>query len=209
MEVTSGTISGVAFHVTSGSVYQASPDGPIHADSLGATIVLDASPASLGMTDPDRLQLRTLFALTNLGSLQIAAFGTVGDEIDSGLSMLLYRIAENINYRFFVSDSGSTPVADAQFSPPPAIPSGEQWVTTEFYAQDVPGYGAGSGSAMWPLTQEETAPTAGGDVLGCTDGPAMQSTTLDGDRVAYELHSAFIVGIHVVDSIVGPCQPTP
>jgi len=209
VQVTSGTMSGVAFHVTAGTVYQSTPDGPIHADSLGATVVLDEAPAGLGMTDPERLHLRTHFALSNHGSLQIAAYGSEGDEIDSGLSVLLDRVGGQINYGFFVSDSGSTPVADSSFDPPPSDASHEQWVATEFYAQDVPGYGAGSGITMWPLTEDETVPTSGGDVLGCTAGPVTQSTTYDGDRVAYLLRSAFIVGVDVVDSIVGPCQPPP
>lgn len=204
-QVTSGTITGVGFRVISGTVYQLSPDGPIRGDSLGATIVLDQPPAALGMSDPDLLQLRTQFAISNLGSLQIAAFGNEGDEIASGLSVLLDRSGDEISYRFYLSDLGGTPFADSAFAPP-ANAAGELWVTTEFYAQDVPGYGPGAGITMWPLADQETPPVFTDDVLGCADGPAVQATTLDGDRVAYVLTSAFVVGIEVVDSIIGPCH---
>ncbi len=207
VQVTSGTITGVPFHVTAGTVYQASPDGPIHADSAGATVVLDESPSALGMTDPESLHLRTHFALSNHGSLQIAAYGPEGDEIDGGLSVLLDRVGGQIGYGFLLSDSGGAPVADSSFDPPPDDASRELWVATEFYAQSVPGYGPGAGITLWPPTLDETAPASGGDVLGCTAGPLMQSTTYGGDRVAYSLHSAFITGVDVVDDVVGPCPP--
>jgi hypothetical protein len=199
--VTSGSVTGVAFHVTQGVVYQVDADGPIKADSVGAVIVLDQTPAGLGMSDPKRLHLRTQFALSNHGSLRIAAFGTTGDELNSGVWAALERESGAVGYELHLSSP--TAFAGDVFTPPlPDIP----WVATEAYAQDVPGYGAGSGITMWQLSEQDDSPVFGADVLGCTNGPAAQMATLSGDRVAYSMSLAFIVAIEVVDTIVGPCK---
>ncbi|MSR21202.1 MAG: hypothetical protein EXR91_09525 [Gemmatimonadetes bacterium] len=104
------------------------------------------------------------------------------------------------DYAFYVD---SLVFADSSFVPQPAAANVEQWIVTEFYAENVPGYGAGSGVATWPLN--DLAPAFGADVLGCTDGPAMSAALLTGDRVAYRLTSAFLTRVEVVDTIVGPC----
>jgi hypothetical protein len=196
-----GTIGGTSFVVTSGTVYQATTDGPIYADSTGGRITFDQDPAGLGMSDPDRLHLRTELALPNGGSLEIGAFAVSGTLFADALRVVLRRDAGQIEYEFHL---GGSLFADSLFVPAPTIPSAVQWVVTEFYAQDVPGYGAGqSGITMWGL--DDLTPTAGGDVLGCTAGPAIQGSTLSGDRVGYELRSAWIVSVDVVDEIVGPC----
>jgi hypothetical protein len=202
--VTSGTINGVAFHVTGGTIYQPEPDGPIYGDSAGGAIVLDQTPAGLGMTDPARLQLRTLFTAADSGSLRIAAFGNAGDELESGLSVFLEPTASGIDYRFYLDGTANAPNADTTLASL-ASPGSERWVVTEFYAQDVPGYGAGSGITVWPVTGQETAPVSGDDVLGCAAGPAMKATTLNGSQVAYEVASSWIVAVEAIDSIVGPC----
>jgi hypothetical protein len=202
LPIASGTIQGIAFTVTDGTVYQARPDGPIYAPpGSGGQILLTGTPASLGMSDPDRLQLRTQFALADSGSVQIAAFGDAGNEISTGLSVVIRRMAADIAYE--LRFEGAL-FADSVFFPPPPILSAEQWVVTEFYADDVPGYGAGqSGIALWPL--DDLSPMLGADVLGCTAGPAIDASVHDGEGVGLAFANGWIVGVDVVDQIVGPC----
>jgi hypothetical protein len=199
--VTSGTIGGVPFTVTGGTVYQASPGGPLRADEGGGQIVLDESPAELGMSDPDLLHLRTEFAVSNGGSLQIAAFGDDGAEFSTGVWVVLTRDTTALDYEFRLSGAL---FADSTFTPPPAIPSAEHWLVTEFYADSVPGYPAGqSGITMWELN--DLTPGLAEDVLGCDPGPATDPTPLAGDRVGYSLRSVWLLSVEVVDQIVGPC----
>lgn len=199
--VTSGTIGGVAFTVSGGSVIQPIPDGPIYGDAAGALVVLDQNVLGLGMSDPDRLHLRTQFAVSDNGTLGIAAFGHSDDPLGSGSRITITRSGALFTYEFWF---GGARFADDEFTPSPMVPSGEHWVVTEFYAQDVPAYGAGSGAAMWGI--DDLSPAFAGDVLGCASGPAMQATPLPGDRVAYSLRTAFLVSVEVVDTIVGPCS---
>jgi len=202
LPVVSGTIDGHAFTVTGGTMFQARPDGPLYADASGGRVVFTEDPAGLGMSDPDLLQLRTQFALSDGGSLQVAAFGTAGAEFTSGLWVLLARDGAAINYDFVL---GGTSFADSAFFPPPPIPSAELWVVTEFYADSVPGYPAGeSGIAMWEL--EDLTPTFNEDVLRCDPGPATDPTPAPGDRVGYALQSAWVLAVEVVDQVVGPCM---
>jgi len=199
--ITSGTVGGVSFTVTGGTIYQAAPGDPIYADSTGGRLVLDENPSGLGMGDPDRLRLQSQFALADGGSIQIAGFGEPGDELGSGLRVLIERNEGSIDYGFWL---GGTLFADGSFTPEPSVPSAEQWVVSEFYAQDVPGYGPGqSGITIWGLNELATAP--GTDVLGCDPGPAIQPVTLDGDAIGYALEAGWIVAIEVIDEIVGPC----
>lgn len=198
--VTSGTLAGIPFTVESGQVTQATPDGPIRADGAGAVIVLDDSPAELGMSNPSRLHLLTLFALQHGGTLTIGAFGSASEPFGPGNAVVLGRNGSAIDYAFYVD---SAVVADSSFVPRPAVAAEEQWVVTEFYADSVPGYGAGSGLTMWQLNVLD--PVLGADVLGCTDGPAMSMVPMTGDRVAYRLTSGFLLGVAVADTIVGPC----
>jgi hypothetical protein len=75
---------------------------------------------------------------------------------------------------------------------------------TEFYADDVPGYGGGqSGITVWPL--DDLSPAPGEDVLGCTAGPAIDASVHDGEGVGLAFANGWIVGVNVVDQIVGPC----
>lgn len=202
--VTSGTLGGVAFTVTEGAVVQPQADGPLYADATGAVLVLDEHVGALGMSDPRRLHLRTQFALQQLGSIMIGAFGTSGDPFGPGTDVRLERDGLAIDYRFRVANAV---FVDSTFVPRPAAANAEQWIVTEFYAEDVPGYGPGSGIAMWPLNDLD--PTTGEDVLGCAPGPAMHSGTMSGDRVAYRIAAGFLVDIEVVDTIIGPCVPPP
>ena len=201
--VTSGTISGIPFTVASGTVKQSAADGPIVgevSDVGGALIVLEGSPAALGMSDPSRLHLRTTFALRHGGTITISAFGTAASPFGSGNAVVIGRDDAELEYAFYVD---SAVFADSAFVPAPADADVEHAVVTEFYAQDVPGYGAGSGVAMWPL--DDLTPSLGDDVLGCGSGPAMSMGTSSGDRVVFALAEAFILDIQVVDTVVGPC----
>lgn len=198
--VLSGSIGGVPFTVVSGSVLQPVVDGPIFADAAGAEVVLNSDPGSLGMSDSRRLHLRTQFALQQGGTITFAAFGTSSDPFGPGTAVVIGRNQGEFEYAFYVD---SLVFADSAFVPALAATNVEQWVVTEFYGEDVPGYGAGSGVAMWPLNDLD--PTLGEDVLGCTDGPAMSAAVLSGDRVAYSLKGAFVIDIEVVDTIIGPC----
>ena len=200
--VTAGTISGVPFTVTAGAVLQPIADGPFYVDPAGAEIVLDPSVGALGMSDSTRLHLRTQFALQHGGTMTIGAFGTPSDPFGPGTAVIIGRNGTAMDYAFYVD---SAVFADSTFVPAPAAAGAEQWIVTEFYAQDVPGYGAGSGMAMWPLNDLD--PALGEDVLGCTLGPAMHTATVSGNRVAYRFASGFLVGVEVVDTIVGPCVP--
>ncbi len=197
--VLAGSIGGVSFTVVSGSVLQPVADGPIYADAAGADVALDSDPGALGMSDAKRLHLRTQFALQHTGTLTIGAFGTSSDPFGPGTSVVIGRDLGQIEYAFYVD---SVVFAEGSLVPAPAA-NAEHSIVTEFYAEDVPGYGSGSGVTMWPLN--DLAPAFGADVLGCTDGPAMSAALLTGDRVAYRLTSAFLTGIEVVDTIVGPC----
>lgn len=200
--VTSGTLGGIPFTVLGGAVYQAGPDGPLFADETGGRIVLDDDPAGLGMSDPNHLHLRTRFALSDAGTLQIAAFGTSGSELTSGHWVLLARDGAAIEYQFRLRGAL---FADSAFTPAPAIPSAEHWIVTEFYAADVPGYAAGSsGVTMWELN--DLTPGFDEDVLSCNPGPAIESVALTGDAVAYALESGWLLAVQPVDQIVGPCQ---
>lgn len=198
--VTSGTLGGVPFTVVSGEVLQGSPDGPLRADALGAEILLDQTPAALGMSNPNRLHLLTLVALQHGGTLTMGAFGNAPAPFGSGTAVVVGRNGNAIDYAFYLD---SAVFADSTFSPGPSMASEEHWIATEFYADSVPGYGAGSGITMWGLNDVD--PALGDDVLGCTDGPAMSPTPLTGNRVAYRLTSGFLLAIQVVDTIVGPC----
>lgn len=204
VRVTAGTIGGVAFTVTSGAVLQPVMDGPLYADATGAVIVLDADVGALGMSDPTRLHLRTQFALQHLGSIRIGAFGTSSDPFGPGTDVSIERDGLAIDYTFRVDNAV---FADSSFFPLPGPSNAEHWIVTEFYAEDVPGYGAGSGVAMWPLGDLD--PSAGEDVLGCAAGPAMHSGTSSGDRVAFRVGAGYLIGIEVVDTIIGPCVPVP
>jgi hypothetical protein len=199
--VTSGAIGGVSFTVSGGTVYQASPAGPLYADEAGGQIVLDKDAAGLGMSDAGLLHLRTQLALSEGGSLQIAAFGEAGSELGSGVWVLLTRDGAAIDYEFRLSGAL---FADSTFTPAPPIPSAEHWIVTEFYADSVPGHGADqSGITMWELN--DLTPAFGEDVLRCDPGPATDPTVLTGDRVAYALESSWLLAVEVVDQIVGPC----
>jgi hypothetical protein len=199
--VSSGTIGGVGFTVQSGQVTQALPDGPIRADAAGAVILLNDTPAGLGMSNPERLHLRTLFALQHGGTVTIGAFGTASEPFASGNAVVIGRNGGTFDYAFYV-DSVALSDSTTSFAPP-AVAGAEQWIATEFYADSVPGYGAGSGLTMWPLN--DLSPGLGDDVLGCTDGPAMSTVPMTGDRVAYRLTAGFILGVAVNDTIIGPC----
>ncbi|MGE0159158.1 MAG: hypothetical protein AB7T31_07060 [Gemmatimonadales bacterium] len=201
--VSSGTISGIPFTVLSGVVKQPAADGPISGEvsgSGGALIVLDADPAALGMSDPRRLHVRTTFALRHGGTITMAGFGTSADPLGGGTAVVIGRNEDEFEYAFYVAD---TVFADSAFVPRPAQPNVEHTVVAEFYAEDVPGYGAGSGITMWRL--DDLTPSLGEDVLGCASGPAMGTGTLAGDRMAFALADAFILAVEVVDTIVGPC----
>lgn len=198
--VTTGTLGGVPFTVVSGEVFQAFPDGPVRADVAGGEIVLDQTPAALGMSDPNRLHLLTLVALQHGGTLTIGAFGTNGDPFGPGTAVVVGRNGNAIDYAFYVD---SAVFADSTFVPAPSSASEEHWIATEFYADSVPGYGAGSGVTMWGLNDVD--PALGADVLGCTKGPALSPTPLTGDRVAFRLTAAFLLAVEVTDTIVGPC----
>jgi hypothetical protein len=201
--VSSGTIGGIPFTVISGTVKQAVADGPIVGEVGavgGALILLDGDPVALGMSDPDRLHLRTTFALRHGGTITMSAFGTLADPLGSGNAVVIGRNVAQFDYAFYV---GAAVHSDSAFVPAPAEPDVEHTVVTEFYAQDVPGYGAGSGLAMWPL--DDLSPSLGEDVLGCASGPAMTTTLPSGDRMAFALADAFILAVEVVDTTVGPC----
>jgi hypothetical protein len=201
--VSSGTIGGIPFTVLSGTVKQPTPDGPVVGeitDAGGALILLEGDPVALGMTDPNRLHLRTTFALRHGGTITITAFGTPADP-QGGNGVVIGRNNAQFEYAFYVDDAL---FADSAFVPAPADPNIEHSVATEFYAEDVPGYGAGSGLTMWPL--DDLAPSAGEDVLGCSRGPAMSKSTLSGERVAFALADAFLLEVDVVDTTIGPCS---
>src|SRR5687768_203891 len=146
--VNAGTIHGVPFTVVSGIVQQDREDGPILGEATGALIVLDQNPAALGMSDPNRLHLRTTFALRHGGTVTIAAFGTAGNPLGHGTAVVIGRNNVRFEYAFYVD---SAVFADSAFVPAPNDPSVEHTVVTELYALDVPGYGAGSGATLWNL----------------------------------------------------------
>jgi hypothetical protein len=196
--VNTGTIGGVPFTVFDGMLHQTAEDGPVLGDFTGALLVLDQSPAELGMSDGRRLHLRTTFALRHGGQIVMAAFGPNADPLGPGTGVRMGRNNARFEYVVYVT---TTPFLDSLFIPADA--SIEHTVVTEFYADSVPGYGAGSGMAMWPL--DDLTPSSGEDVVGCSRGPAMSSVaTLPGDRIAYRLADAFILAVEVVDTIVGP-----
>jgi hypothetical protein len=196
--VSSGTINGVPFTVREGTLHQAAEGGPVLGDIGGALVVLDQDAAALGMTDGTRLHLRTTFALRHGGTIVIAAFGPASDPLGSGTGIVVGRDASAFEYVVYVEEGI---VADSSVTLSDATV--EHTIVTEFYAQDVPGYGAGSGLAIWPI--DDLTPSLGEDVIGCVDGPAMSTNPLTGDRVAFGLEQAFILSVEVVDTIVGPC----
>ena len=130
----------------------------------------------------------------------MSAFGTSSDPLGSGNGVVIGRNNTRFEYAFYVDDAL---FADSAFVPAPSDPDVEHTVATEFYAQDVPGYGAGSGLTMWRL--DDSTPSAGEDVLGCARPAAMSTTPRTGNRMAFALTQAFILEIEVVDTAVGPC----
>ena len=203
LPVTSGTISGIPFTVTDGTVYQAGADGPLRADATGGRIVFDEGPLGLGMSDPDLLHVRTFFAISNGGSLRISAFGDAGAELDTGVSILLGRLPD-LGFVYELRFGGAL-VADSTLDPQPQFAGAEHWVVTELYADSVPGAVAGqAGAALWPINDLTPAPSE--DVLGCGSEPATDSSPLAGDAVGYVLDNAWLLGVEVLDQVVGPCS---
>jgi hypothetical protein len=198
--VQSGTIGGVPFTVVRGTLHQSAENGPVLGDFGGAIIALDEDAAALGMTDSMRVHVRTTFALRNGGTIAFAAFGPQSDPLSPGTGVIIGRNNNEFDYVVYVDDAI---VSDTMFVPAPTNADFEHTVVLEFYAENVPGYGPGSGLSMWPLN--DTTPALGEDVIGCTIGPAMSTTPLTGDRVGFGLEQAFILSIEVVDTIVGPC----
>lgn len=200
--VSSGTISGIPFTVSGGTVYQVGADGPLFADSTGGEIVLDRTPSELGMSDPDLLHLRSYIAVSQGGSLRIGAFGDPGSLLATGVTVELGRVA-TAGWVYELRFGGSL-VADSTFQPQPAFPSGEQWIVTELYADSVPGFAAGqAGAALWPLN--DVTPAAAEDVLGCGSEPSTDPSPLTGEAVGYALDGAWLLEVEVLDQIVGPC----
>jgi len=199
--VTSGTIGGVAFTVISGRVEQPVADGGIAVDAGGAVILLGATPSGLGMSNANHLHLISRFALSHGGSLTAAAFGTAANPIGAGASLTLGRDALEFLYEVRL---GGAQLARDFFNTRPLTAGAEHRIVAEFYADDVPAYGTGkSGVTFWPI--DDAAPAFGTDVLGCTPGPALGAAALTGDRIAYELRSAFLTAIEVTDVVIGPC----
>lgn len=200
--VTSGTISGIPFTVSGGTVYQVGSDGPLYADATGGQIVFDEGPAGLGMSDPDLLHVRTHFALSADGSLQLGAFGDAGSEFDTGVTVALNRVTgAGIVYELRF---GGALVADTTLDPQPQFINAEHWVVTELYADSVPGAPAGeAGAALWPIN--DLTPQASEDVLGCGVDPSTDPNPLTGEAVGYALDDAWLLEVEVVDQIVGPC----
>src|SRR5687768_17710476 len=127
--VNAGTIHAVPFTVVSGIVHQDRDDGAILGEATGALIVLDQGPAALGMSDPNRLHLRTTFALRHGGTITIGAFGTAGDALGHGSAVVIGRNNTEFDYAFYVD---SAVFADSTFVPAPTDPNVEHTVFTEF-----------------------------------------------------------------------------
>jgi hypothetical protein len=200
--VTSGTISGIPFTVNGGTVYQAGADGPLFADSTGGRIVFDEGPLALGMSDPDLLHVRTFFALSSGGSLQIAGFGDAGSTFDTGVSVGLGRLPD-AGFVYELRVAGSL-LADSAFEALPAIGSSEQWIVVELYADSIPGSPAGeAGAALWPLDDLTPSPTE--ELLGCGLEPASDPNPRTGETLGYALDDAWLLEVEIVDQIVGPC----
>lgn len=200
--VTSGTIGGIPFTVTGGTVYQIGADGPVRADSTGGRIELDRTPAELGMSDPDLLHVRTYFAIAQGGSLGIGAFGDPADPFGTGVSIEIARTAVGFVHELRFGGSLS---ADSTFAAQPVAPGAEQWLVTELYADSVPGAPAGAaGAALWPL--DDLTPTAAEEILGCRAEPSTDPTPLTGEAVGYALDDAWLLDVEIVDQVVGPCS---
>ena len=200
--VTFGTIGGIPFTVRGGTVYQFGDNGPLFADETGGEIVFDENPVELGMSDPDLLHVRTYFAVSQDGSLGIAAFGEAGSPFDSGVRIDLGRDEEE-GFVYELRVAGAL-LADSSFASQPPIPSGEQWIVTELYADSIPGFPAGeAGAALWPLN--DLTPSAGEDVLGCGLEPAADASPRAGDAVGFALEGAWLLDVEIHDQIAGPC----
>ena len=199
--VTSGTISGIPFTVTGGTIYQAGADGPLYADDTGGQLLFDQGAAGLGTSDPDLLHLRTQFALSEGGSLHLSAFGDAGSALNTGAAVGLIRGAPGVFYE--LRFRGAL-FADGTFSVSADFAGAEHWVAAELYADSVPGHGADqAGASVWPLDDLDPAPNE--DVLGCDEGPAIDADPLTGEAVGYALDGAWLLAVEVVDEIVGPC----
>ena len=201
--VTSGTVSGIPFTVSGGTIYQFDEDGPLFADETGGQIVFDGDPATLGMSDPDLLHVRTYFAVSRGGSLQIAAFGDPGSAVATGVSVGLGR-ATDVGFVYELRIGGAL-LADSAFATQPPVLSAEQWVVAELYADSVPGSPAGeAGAALWPLN--DLTPSPSEDVLGCGLEPATDASPRAGEAVGYALRDAWLLEVEIVDQVVGPCS---
>jgi hypothetical protein len=201
-QVISGTIDGIPFTVTGGTVYQAGADGPLRADATGGQILFDDGPLGLGMSDAGLVHLRTYFAISDGGSIHIAGFGQPGSEFNTGVTVTLERVP-TVGFVYELRFAGGV-VADSTLSPQPPLPGGEHWVVTELYADSVPGFPSGqAGAALWPI--DDLSPAASEDMLGCASEPSMSSTPLTGSAVGYVLEAAWLLEVEVVDLIVGPC----
>jgi hypothetical protein len=198
--VTSGTIGGIAFTVTSGTIYQDEADGPVYADTAGGTIALDATTTALGMTNPYHLRLDTEFQIASGGVIDVRAYGSPGSDFSDSLGFSFERAGSSFSYRYDLTVETDV---TGTLSPDPVNPDSTLTFVSEFYGVDAIGYGAGSsGITAWPIGV--TTPTFCGDL---SPSPSVyQTANLTTLRAGYYLKAARLVSVTPVDDITGPCE---
>ncbi len=196
--ITSGTISGFAFTVIDGKIFQDVEDGPIDAEDEGGIIAFDEDTTGLGMSIPDRLQLRTQFSLQPGGKLVPAAFGDTANLLAGGLWMELSRDGTNIRYKM---GSGTAEGLSGPFSPGPADAGAAIWVVSEYYNASTPGYGSVSGITIWHL--DDLSPTFCGEQIEQHD---LDDPPGGFYRVGIALRLATLHAVSTVDPVIGPCE---
>lgn len=194
--VSSGTLSGYAFTVIAGTLYQEVDDGPVSADGAGGSLAFDTSIAELGLTVPGELRLLAGVSYDEEGSIVVSAYGQTADGFAGALRAALSRAETDWAYAL---SSAATVNAAGAVLPTPADSDAALRLTVEFYDGAVPGYGDPSGVTLWH-------PEDG--VAGfCDEIDASRSSFVpNGDELALTLLSATVESVSFPADAVGPCE---
>ncbi len=111
--ITSGTIGGLAFTVTAGTVTQETDDGPITAGATESTILFDSDLDTLSGATDDAL-FRISVVVSDGGSVDALGFGTTGDSFANALMATMDRSGDDFTWAVYWG-AGASSEADGTF----------------------------------------------------------------------------------------------